>query len=132
LSSHDIPEGIQRFVSVNIHSVEQLEILLTLREDAAKEWDAEDVSRRVYTRPASAAQRLTDLEDKGLLTAREEGGRRLYRYAPREASLDEAVQALADYYKQYRVSVIDLIYSQPRGPIRLFSDAFKFRRKEEK
>jgi hypothetical protein len=122
-----IPENVRRFIADNINSVEQLEILLLLRQSSSRDWDAETVSKELCSQPSAALMRMNDLLARGFLTGGEPPGRR-FRYAPARQGLDQLVEQLAEAYHTMRVSVISLIYSQPSSQVQAFADAFRFRR----
>jgi predicted ArsR family transcriptional regulator len=105
VTADDLPEDVKQFICAAITSVDQLEVLLLLREDPAKEWSPADVSQALYTQPEAAAMRLADLRARGLVAARADGGP-LYRYRPATAELQRAVDRLAEVYRRRRVSVI--------------------------
>jgi hypothetical protein len=122
----EIPDAVKRFLATHIHSVEQLETLLLLKENRDKEWSADEVSGRLYTPPNSAAMRLADLERRGL-AAEHPGSPPVYRYSLSDPALADAVDRLAGIYKTHRLTVIHLIYSKETEAIRLFLDAFRLK-----
>jgi hypothetical protein len=123
-----LPEDVHRFLYHNIDSVEQLEVLLLLRQGPERGWTAEEVARTLYSHPSSILHRLSSLAGRGLLRELEPA---CYQYAPRSAELHQTVNRVADIYRERRVAVITLIASKPIENVRAFSDAFRFRRKKE-
>lgn len=121
----NLPEDVYRFLYQNIESVEQLEVLLLLRQGPDRGWTADDVARALYSHPSSVVRRLTLLLRQGLLGEHDPG---VYRYAPRTPELEGTVARVADCYRQRRVAVITLIASKPLEDVRAFSDAFRIRR----
>lgn len=128
MSADALPEALRRFLAERIDSVEQLEILLLLAQDPAREWAAPDVARALYTHPDSAGRRLAVLHLQGLL-ARTEAAE--YRYAAAGTDPGALVEQLAVAYRERRVSVIGLIASRPMDNVRAFSDAFRLKREDE-
>lgn len=118
-----IPQEVRDFIHAHIASVEQLEVLLLLRREAARTWTGAEVARELRINAASAAERLTDLQARGLL---DHEGNGAYRFS-RDGDVERAVGALARCYADARVSVINLIFSKPVDKIMSFADAFKFR-----
>lgn len=116
----DIPEDVRAFVRSSIDSVELLNVLLLLRENAERDWTAEELSAELRSSPGSIARRLAHLQRRRL--AASAAGR--YRYAA-AARADALVQRLLELYHERRTTVIDLIFSSPPDPLRSFSDAFK-------
>jgi hypothetical protein len=126
VTAQELPAEVVQFILSDINSVDQLEVLLLLREQPNKDWSPAEVSRALYTQPESAASRLADLRARGLV-ARTEGREPLYRYQPVNARLRSLVDRLAQAYRQRRVSVISLIYSKPLDQVQAFADAFRIR-----
>jgi hypothetical protein len=124
-----IAEDVWRFIHDNINSVEQLEVLLLLRGEPQKQWSAEEVSRRLFTMPASASTRLIDLHARGLLKESGANGTDvLYSYSPGDSRTDDVVSRLDRAYRERKDSVIQIIFSRPADRIQVFSDAFRIRR----
>jgi hypothetical protein len=121
-----LSEALQKFILQYINSVEQLEILLLLKQDPAKQYSSEDIARLLFTHKDSVEARLNHLTANGLAETVAASEPVLYRYAPRTAELDNAVKELARDYPAYRVSIINLIFSKPIDRIRTFADAFRF------
>lgn len=127
MAATGVPTPVKRFISAEIESVEQLEVLLLLRGAADKEWTAKEVARALVTQAESAAAWLEKMAGSGLLRAQGDS----YRYAPRTKTVDETVDRLAESYAKYRVTVIALIFSKPSERVMLFSDAFRIRREKD-
>ena len=121
---------VERFLSANIHSVEQLEVLLLLHRGGAREWSALDVSRELSSHPHSVESRLLDLRARGLIEAREDGPGFSYRFAP-PANVVATVAALQQAYSERRVAVITAIFAKPIDSIRTLADAFRIRDRRE-
>lgn len=129
---NELPDDIRRFISMNIRSVAQLEVLLLLRADREREWSVDEVTRALYAAAGGMAEQLDDLLSKGLAYVTHAPEAR-YRYRPESGSeLDALVGALADLYRERRVSVISLIYSEPIDTARSFADAFRIRKEKDK
>jgi predicted transcriptional regulator len=124
-----LPDAVRRFIAAHINSVEQLEVLLLLRADPAREWVPGEVSRELATAPDAAALRLADLEAHGLVRGRLDPVPR-YRYGKLSRSKEADVAALADAYAKRRVAVITEIFAEP-SPAESFSDAFRLRRDDD-
>jgi hypothetical protein len=131
LAANDLPDEVRRFIVASIASVAQLEVLLLLREDREREWKTEEVSRALYAARGGMADQLNDLVAKGLAYVTLAPDAR-FRYRPEsDSELDAVVARLADTYKERRVSVISLIYSEPVDKARSFADAFRIRKEKE-
>jgi predicted ArsR family transcriptional regulator len=121
-----LSEDVKKFIMEHINSLEQLEVLFLLHRRPEKEWTADEVSQELRLSPASAAMRLADLQARGLLTVGE-ASNPLYRYQPQKPDFEPTVNNLAKAYSEYRLTVINLIFSKPLDKIQTFADAFKFR-----
>jgi hypothetical protein len=130
VASGEITNDIKRFIDDNIHSVEQLEVLLLLAGSGKEEWDATSVSQKLYIQGASAATRLADLQARGLLTVRTEGALSRYCLASLSSEQEQTIRGLDAAYKMRKDSIINLIFSRPADNIRSFSDAFRIRRQD--
>jgi hypothetical protein len=125
----DIPDHVLAFIRERIDSIEQIEVLLLLKNNAAKEWTAEEVSRALSTQPDSAASRLADFHSQGIVAMKVTPGK-TYRYQA-NTLLDATIRDLGEAYSKYPVRVISLIYAKPTDKIRTFADAFKLRKEPE-
>jgi hypothetical protein len=119
---------VSRFITEQLSSVAQLEMLLLLRHDPERTWTPSDVGQSLYTSPEVCAAQLEDLRSRGLLSRLESESR--YRYAPSSPELEAVVTILAELYRERRVTVITLIYSKPVDKVQTFADAFKLRREK--
>ncbi len=130
MSTNGLPDIVREFIIEHIDSVEQVEILLLLRQKTGRTWTAESMARELRIAVSSAATRLADLKKLGFVVA-VDGAPNEYRYAPRTPELDETVRGLAEAYSERRVTVINLIFSKPIDKIRTFADAFRLRREDD-
>jgi hypothetical protein len=104
-----LPDDLRAFIARNIHSVEQLEILLFVRRRRETTHTAPAVARELHFDVRSTATRLAELDRIGLVRQTGDG----YEYAAAGA-LDAAVRALNDAYVDRRVAVISAIYAGGR------------------
>ena len=124
-----LPEEVRRLISEHINSVEQLEILLLLRLRADVSWTASQVSEELRSSELSTAARLADLARRGFVTqGTETGGGQSYRYDPTTEELRYAVDLLAKAYAELRFTVMELIFSKPIENLRVYANAFRFRK----
>lgn len=114
------------FIDRHVRSIEQLEILLLLFARRDRAWTAQAVSDELRGNPSSAAVRLDEMSDDGLLTA--SGNPRTYAYSA-TGELDKAVAGLAEAYRDFRLRVIERVFTKPDG-LSEFAEAFRFRRKD--
>ncbi len=126
MADSTLPENVRRLLAEHITSVEQLEVLLLLARSVERTWTAEAVSEELRTSVTSARARLEDLERRGFLLSTAEG----CRFEPAAAHTREAVAALAEAYAERRYTVIELIFSKPIDHLRVYANAFRFRKDE--
>ena len=119
-----IPPEVLRFIDATITSVDQLEILLLLRDRRARSWTAQEISMELRNNEAVAEERLAAMLAKGLL---QRDGDSRYQYAPADSDADRTVSLLAAIYRDYRLRIIERIYTKPDG-LTAFADAFRFRK----
>jgi predicted ArsR family transcriptional regulator len=125
----EISRDVDQFIRDHINSVEQLEVLLLLMENAQQEWSAAQVAQKLYRQPVSIAGHMDALRAAGLLT-KTQGKEILYRYAPHSRTMESTVSSLDRAYRERKDTVIRLIFSRPPDALRSFSDAFKFRKND--
>jgi hypothetical protein len=109
-----IPEKLTLFILDKIESVTELEALLILRQDAAREWDASTLAVRLYISEAHTTELLRGLCHKGFTVTTE---RQQYRYCPGSPELDQLVERLARTYLKHVVPVTDLIHSRTKRKV---------------
>jgi predicted ArsR family transcriptional regulator len=127
--SAGIDPAVLAFVDRHICSIEQLEILLLVHRQRNRDWSARAVSDELRSNPESAAARLAELAEDGLVAATNAGSPPTYRYHA-TGDADRTVAALADAYRDYRLRITERVFSKPDG-LSSFADAFRLRRKGE-
>lgn len=118
-----MPEPVRDIIRRFVHSVSDLEALLLLSSEPERDWRPVDLCHALYITGAAAEAQLERLTANGILLS---GGGDVYRYAPEE-SVAEAVAQLAVVYEQWRVRIIEYIYSSPSDSVRSFAHAFRFK-----
>ncbi|MCC6808050.1 MAG: hypothetical protein IT381_11550 [Deltaproteobacteria bacterium] len=116
--------ALERFVWSYIDSVGLLDILLLLRSNETKHWTPQKVAIELRSQVESTKGRLEQLRTSGLVRGEPDG----YVYQPDSEEKRALVTALAEAYRQRRVSLITLIFERPRDSLREFADAFKIRK----
>jgi hypothetical protein len=129
-SERPIPEAVDQFLAQYVNSIEYLEILLLLADDAERQFTAAEVAREVYAVPVSATRRLEKIVADKLAEVTEESAKR-YRFAPVDQKTRSVVAQVAQTYRERRVAVITLIASRPMENVRAFADAFRLGMKDK-
>lgn len=121
-----VPVVVRQFLASEIESVTQLEVLLLARAAPDKDWTALDVGRALTIDQTLAESWLVDLAARGLVAERGAA----YHFAPPSLEVELAIDALAESYARYRVTVIGLIFSKPSEQVQSLADAFRLRRRD--
>lgn len=131
MSGNALPEAVRAFVREFIHSVEELEVLLLLHRTAPREWTAVAVGRELRIDPISAARRLAEFQERGLVRARPSQDALQFWYEG-TSEHEHAIAELAVAYRERRNSVLSLIFSTPTDVVRIFAEAFRLKRPNDK
>ena len=121
-----LSEPLQRLLLERLPSLEQIAIVLLLREDRARAWSAPEVSSSLGTPPESTAMRLFLLASNGIVVF-EGGGIPRYRYGA-DTTLEPLFDELAGAYAERREVLVSLVGGAPADPLRSFADAFKLKK----
>lgn len=124
----DVPADLRTFISEHIGSIVQLELLLLLAAEPEKTWSADEAAKVLYVSSPAAFGLLEGMRARGLLEALPQ---ERFRFAPQKAEWGPLVASLGSFYKERRLTVIDLIYNSPVEKFQSFADAFRFRRRKE-
>lgn len=130
VTDQDIPDNVRALIASHISSVVQLELLLLLHAQPARERTPADISQELRIDAGWVTGQLRVLCSAGLLVCNE-GPNPSFRYWAARPELHDAVEGLARAYAERRVTVIALIFAKPLDPIRSFTDAFRLRRDKE-
>jgi hypothetical protein len=120
----DLPEGIPQFLAQNVHSVEQLEILLLLRASPDHVWTVREVYQRVLTNEKSVEQSLGKLCAHDLIHRAYEGAFQFKTSPETEKILEE----LARLYKEKPTRILYALYGAQRPELEAFTQAFRVRK----
>jgi hypothetical protein len=122
-----IPDDVRRFVLTSIPSVPHLEAALLLHGQPGQERSVAEVAARLYVPERSAAELLKGLCAAGILQCAELPEPR-YLYAPKDAALVAAMDALARAYADNLVGITTLIHDATQRSAQRFSEAFRLRK----
>jgi hypothetical protein len=126
VSDLEFSTRLSQFIAVEIHTVEQLEILLLLSGTPHKWWSTQMVYEVVRSNLNSIQDRLGHFAKDGLLK-RESGTEERYQFAPEHEDIWQAVQELREAYKARPVKVVQAIYTERPSSIEEFAKAFNLR-----
>jgi len=128
VAESDISPAIRDFITEQIDSVLQLEVLLLLFAHRSRAFTVDDITKELKIDANWLSAQLARLCSVGILVCMSQSNVSTYQYQPAKRELDEIVQGLADAYAQRRVSVVSLIFNKPTDRLRHFADAFRFRK----
>lgn len=117
-------DTVLAFAASVFKSVWALELLLVLKRDAARVWEAAELIRELRSSQVVVADALGGLLAAGLITEQESGR---YRYRPVSAEIDDLVSELQKIYAVKPAAVIREIVTTPNRKLQQLSDAFKFK-----
>jgi hypothetical protein len=120
------PNDVKQFIGQHIHSVAQLEVLLTMQREPARQWSADEITSLLFLQPKMVNDLLRDLVGRGFVV---QSGER-FQYQPANSDLATLIDCLAKLYRERRVAVTTEIFSKPIDFVQAFADAFRLR--EEK
>jgi len=121
-----IPDDVRRFVLTSIPSIPYLEAALTLRREAATQWDAFSMARALYIAPPRAAELLRDLAGAGV--ALFDPQRQTYSYAPRDEQLAGMMDRLAELHRSDIIGITQLVHDATQRSAHRFASAFNIRK----
>ena len=116
------------FVRSSIPSIWALELLLLLRRAAPGYLTREELVQHLRATPMLIDRLLAQLTTTGLLKANDAGA---VRFECANPELDSLCEALATAADERPIALRDAIISMPRDKLRDFSEAFRFKGKDE-
>ena len=118
-------EELQSFIARYIHSIEQLEIVCALNENAQASMSVDEIYLKIKSNKDSIAACLDNFQKEGLVE-RAEGSR--FQLSPKLPDLNRRISELWAAYRDRRVTLIETIYGRPRSDVHYFAEAFKLRK----
>jgi hypothetical protein len=125
-----LPTTVKDFVIQHITSVEELEILLFLHAERQRSWSVAEVNAQLRSQESSVAKWLALLANIKLVTCTS-GATARYQFPGDSETLAEQTAAVAAVYNDFRVRIIELIYSKPADQLLNFSNAFNLRKRHD-
>ncbi|MFP5350812.1 MAG: hypothetical protein ACLGHO_13370 [Gammaproteobacteria bacterium] len=122
----EITDALRAFVRKHVRTVGELEVLLWLRAHPERSWSVDEIAREMRSSLPAAADYLRHFLRTGLARETDAGQ---YQYIENPVAHD-LVTALAGAYAERPVSVVDLIYAEPRDQVQLLADAFRIKKKD--
>jgi hypothetical protein len=121
-----LPLNVRQFIAHQIESVAQLEILLLLRRDPQRLWNADELARQLYISEQMCRVMLEDLVRRRYLVR--DVATKSVRFESADMEADALLGVLDDLYRERRVAIISEIHSNPISKVQTFADAFRLRK----
>ena len=122
-----IPNEVRQFLVDQIDSVMQLELVLLLHAEPARQWSAADIAAELRVDAGWVASQVDELCRRRILICHKAAIAQ-YQFGPADPGTAGAIATLADLYATHRVSIISMIFSKPVDRLRSFADAFRLRK----
>jgi len=120
VTEHDV----LTFVSASVKSVWALELLLTIRRQRERAWDAAELVKELRASTVVVREALASLMGVGLVATDDNG---LHCYRPATEQLDLFVEGAESLYRVKPLAIINAIVTAPNEKLRIFADAFRLK-----
>lgn len=127
MSNAGIPREVKDFLSKNITSIEQLEILLLVFRNTAKNWRQEEIAQTLGIQMDATENCLRMLSERGLV---DKHASTMHYQASANEELHRQIATVAKSYSERRITMINFIFSRHLDRIRAFADSFKLKKDE--
>jgi hypothetical protein len=117
MSAPVVPEDLQELLRQHLESIDQLEVLALLREQAPRVWNAEEVARRLSLPAPAARAALQQLSGSGLLAVSALDAAE-FSYRPLSGELRERTERLLQLYATERAAVMRVLSSNAIARLR--------------
>lgn len=121
-----IREELVEFVQSRIVNIDRLRVLLLVYQEKSSKWTLEALSARLYIPISKLEEEIRSLLEQGFI--KEEKGVS-YSYDP-SCVFATNIEALTELDRSKPVTLINLIYHRPGDPLKMFTEAFKIKKKE--
>jgi hypothetical protein len=130
-------ERLRHFLRDHVSGYEELETLLLVAREPARDWTATEVATLLNVPVESIASALESLLSAGILDRVQHRHPPAYRYAPRTDSLREEVLELQRAYSEERLTVMQMMSANAlervrTAALRRFADAFRLEGSKKK
>lgn len=128
MSADELSKETIEFLQKNFGSVEQLELLLLLRNDPERSFSVKELSAVVRSHEDSVASRMTILTRMGVVHKTGD----TFHYSRKDPEMERLVALISEAYIVRRYTVIGLIYSGENDGLQSFSQAFNLGKGKKK
>jgi len=121
MPANEISPRLKQFIFEFVDSVELIEVLLLIRNNADRWFSAAQISSELRSHPTSISNRLSRLANIGL--PEQDKSQDLFRFHPKNEELKMITNELSNEYLLRRHTIFELIFSSSKNA-RQFADAF--------
>ena len=126
---HPFPPSVVAFVTDNVRSLAELQLLIAIIQSGDRWWDASAAARESGLSVQEARRALDYFGAHNLLDIRITGDVR-YQYRPGTPALRESAEACAAAFRSRPLDLAQLVTGPSPSNVRDFADAFRVRRKK--
>ncbi len=119
-----LEQAVADFLRDVVRSVWALELMLLMLRDPEKTWTAPEITAEMRASLPLVSGILDQYQRAGLVAR---AGADTWRWAPRNERLATLVAKVAQAQATTPFAVIKAISAEPKGPLRAFADAFRFK-----
>lgn len=117
-------EAVLDFAASSFNSVWSLELLLVLKRNPDRSWEADELIRELRSSQVVVAGALENLLGAGLVVNHERGR---YQYQTSPGRMEELMNELQKIYDTKPTVVVRAIVSTTNRKLKLLSDAFRLK-----
>lgn len=130
MAESDLPREVRDLIIRQLHSMEEIEVVLLLAAEPAG-LTLDEIRRRLRL-PASnlPLPSIARLVQQRLIACEETAAGSRYSYAVTDAKLRRAVDLLRVAYNERPVTLVRLVYNRPSAA-QTFADAFRITKEDE-
>lgn len=131
MAGDPLSDELRSFLRENVHTYEELEILLLLTQHREGRWSIDSVAAELRLPEQMASAGLATLHTRGLVQCTKEPPRR-YWYDSAEVTCDPVLTRLAEAYTTRRFVVVEVMSANALSRLRssalqTFAEAFRIR-----
>ncbi len=119
-----LDQPVVDFLRDVVRSVWALELMLLMMREPGRTWTAPEITAEMRASLPLVSTILDQYARAGLV-ARDDGD--AWRWAPRDERLKTLAAAVVQAQATTPLAVIKAISAEPKGPLRAFADAFRFK-----
>jgi hypothetical protein len=122
-----IPDEVLKFISSQIDSVPQLEILLLMWREPTRTWTIHDIASCIYVTGDVAARIVQPLAQRRLIR-HPDGDTTHYQFDSEWDREHQLMQRVAQTYQRHLIQVATFIHCRASSSVREFARAFDFKK----